>query len=741
MSEKSIGGPWFHPTISNTRGSFLFISIGILIVVFLFSIQFNRYLQMQKKLSSRMGQQKILARVALGLASLAVHQLNFAPNCGHNDHISPLPSDLTPNLKRIYTWLTKPLPGMGDLSETPVALEEDPEYFDLRDVTVPLLAPLRENMEFEYQIQVSGREKDFEQCGVSRAGYSQEKKGLVHLVVKTTFSRGGASQVTEEFRFIARVKVTSALAPIFSKFSLYIEKADLPDLPVNVGFNAVQVKDTGRLVEGVLPLPLVLDNDGEGLSRTVETDYNDFVKAPRGLVYLGGETPVVLNLARSPLKNQELSAGEEFQFYRKGLDGALPFQTGLTGDKKTVIVSQFPKGVSNSDNTNNNTFYDLVRKYSTLGQTLVDVYRMQFASIFRLCGIESNKSPTLVLGNVKSGFLLLKFFSVFKDPPPSPPERREFLENLDYVVFKADIGDKYLPFAQAFNVTDTLGFGYPRYLKDYACGISSRSWNIGLGFMYRQDEASPPATLAPGSKLRRFMEEEPLSPDLMHGIPEPFQSVMTDSTPAGTTVPNDLKRMDPFVDLLRAPDRFIYEIPATGETLTAKEALARRGLWSGGRLDLNGWVKLKKPMSLDITEPTMFVSNGGILVEEGDINIRASVFPSRTIADRRDVVLQIVTLKGNIRLETPPGAEVRAGLIAGGDGITTGKIVFAGRPKLVGSLAMKRLMMTADEMAGFYGADMFYYPPLSALPKAPDDATSEKPLAAVSFDPMPILRN
>lgn len=700
----------------------------VLFVVFLFSAQFFSYMMKQRKLSNRMGQQQLMAKVAQSLAGLALHKIHYAPVCNDNDGQTSFPTDSTPGLNRIYSWLSAPLEEMTDLEPVEIDLENDPGTVQLTAVLDPLTQPLREGMDFEYAITVSGRKKDFRSCGLNDRGYPREKQGLIHLSVKTSYARPGQPKMTEEFRFLGRVKITAAIAPVLSKFSLYVENAGFPGITNMAGYNAVSVKDNGDVLPNSLPQPIVLDNDGEGLQIPVQKTYQDFVTAARGLVFLGGESNLLLNVSRSDKSNTTSNSGEEFQFFRDGLDGAIPVGDNTLPDGAVVLISQIEKGVSNADTPRNKTFYDPIEKFSSYGRTAVECLRMKYSSIFRLCGVDGNKSPTLVLGKVKSNFLLYRLFSLI---PPPPGSRKILLECIDYDIFHARIQSSYLPLARAYDVNDSFAFGYPKYLRGFCSFVASKSWNIGLGYMYRQSEANPFSEFPADDKLRQYMSPS-VSDELLFEIPDPVKPIMSQTPEA------NLKEMAPFLELLKRDDRLVYEIPRDGETGDWKEMLRRRGLLSDGKLALNGWVKIKGPATLEIDQPLEFITNGGLIVEEGDIFIRAPITPSEVVPIRKNVILQIVALNGNIHLETQSGAKVQAHLIANGDGNTTGKIIFAGRPRIIGALAMKRLINTGTELEGFFGADLAYYPPLATLPQAPQE-TSEFPLLGYQFENVPVI--
>jgi hypothetical protein len=731
----------------------------IFFVIVLVSAHFYHHMIQQKRFSHRMGQGRMMTKVAYALATLTIHKLKFSPVVNENDGSTAFPVD--PGLHRIFSWLAKPLGpsgSMGDLDPVPILLS-DPATVSLDkvlgEVVGPLKQPLSHTSDFTFELSVSGREKDFEGCGLHANGYAREKRGILHILVKTRFTKENDSFIAEEFRFASRVKVVSALSPLLSKFSLYVENCAIPGSPLigngNVEYNVVSVDDKG--IPDTTLQPIVLNNDG-GANLPVQTTFQDFVTAKRGLVYLGGPDPVILNVARSPLMSPPAaSTGEEFQFYCNRPNSPTLDPSYCIGDrpspdgKTSVLVFEVPKGVSSSGSPTNSGYYDPLQKHSPWGKLFVDSYRMTFSSIFRLFGVETLPSPTLVLGNVHSAFLMMRFFKILPAGTKPIP-----LEHLDYddpkspynpssptpptvPTFKHKINTDYFPIAQAYGLSDTSAFDWPTYLRYFSsrvttfCDQTTRNWNAGLRYLFQREILDSQDSFCP--KMKPFISLAPIPGEALHQIPEPFQTILAPET--------GLKDMKPFLDLGTKLQRLSYQIDPEGDSTDWISPLKRRGLFSQNKLALNGWVFLRKPFQLEIVEPLEFLCNGGLILEEGNIIIKQGIRPSIGTPTRKSVTLQIVALNGNIILDTPTGAEIHANLIAYGPGADTGKIVFSGRPKVIGGMAMRKLVCKSEDLATFRGADVAFYPALAALPQAAAEDVSEFPLLTFNFESSPVL--
>ena len=171
-----------------------------------------------------------------------------------------------------------------------------------------------------------------------------------------------------------------------------------------------------------------------------------------------------------------------------------------------------------------------------------------------------------------------------------------------------------------------------------------------------------------------------------------------------------------------------------GEKFTA--LLQKRGyLGDDKKLDLNGWLHVKAPEGkIVIDESLRLISHGGIVLDEGNIEIKNSVR-----ADGGKFLLNLVARRGNILIDSSVNGELDVGLIAAGEGSDAGQVKFAGpgssAPVTVnGNVAMQRI--AAGTIAGSCarGVMIDYAEELAALPQQSAEAGSEKPLLMFSFE-------
>jgi len=714
-------------------GSFLLLASGILIVIVLFSAQYHQYMVMQKRLTSRSGEHHIMARLAFALATLAVHKLHYAPLNGHNSGLgTTFPAD-APSLLPLYQNLTRPLAAMTDVIDQPLDLGEVPTM-DLSPLVEPMQTALQEKGRFSHEIFYTCKGGDFAPCGLHDSGYPREKRGLVRLRVKLTFAKaGGGGAFTEEFRFACRVKVAATLAPVLSKFTLYVERA-IPDGPEPfVDLNQVSVNANGTWCgTRQTARPIVLNNDGrQGLP--LPTTFAGLTRDRRGLVYLGGTGTVILNMARGDSGTPSADSGEAFHSYRRaGWDGFIPIHPDLPCTRThQVVVAQMEQGASDDPDPANKSWYNAIDGGS-LGRSLVEAFRLKYASVFRLCGVDGDRSPTLVLGHVKSNFLLIR---MAKTRPPLAPNGKKLL-HLNYTLpdpaphYKDEINAGFLKIlATDYGLTDAPLPDYVDYTFKYGSFIGSRSYNLGLGYMRTPAEPDPFTAVPPGDPLYQLMQNDP-PPDLCHRIPPPWDTLIP-----GTTDLKDLHRLTRgFADT----DRIVYRLPGEGET-DLWQALERRGLMVQGRLALNGWVFIRKPFTLSIDRDREFLAHGGIIQEEGDIVIRAALKPAEA-PSRRQSLLYLVALNGNVRIEVPAETPVQAAIVAVGATPAAGMVTFSGGPaSMTGALAMQRLVPSPAGLSTFAGPKLTYLPSLAAIPGSDAEASSEKDLLTCHFEPVPFL--
>ncbi|NLI76086.1 MAG: hypothetical protein GX442_06545 [Candidatus Riflebacteria bacterium] len=711
----------------------------------LFAVGYFHYMLQQRRLSERAGKQGILSRAAFGLATLAVHKLQYGPLLaqGGNGPFPVTDAD-SPSLAPLFRELARPrsemrpVTGQVDLEETATS--------DLFAVGQALTAPLAREGSFGFEIRYRCEPEDFEETGLAAAGYPREKRGAVRLTVVVRQRKGARPELVEEFQFRCRVKVTAALVPVLSKFVFYAEDMGQPGPGSFHGLNQVAVDENGEVLATSPARPLVFDADGDHGGPhgplPVPTTWRDLVTGPRGLVYLGGTGTVVLNLAHSPPGNAGSGAGEGFQLFRRpNGDGFYKVLATRTPDGQPLDLFQMDVGMSPSPHNSVRLFYDLIREFAPgLWPAFRDTLRVESSSLLRPNGVDGNRSPTLVLGDVRSMTLLARIYAwpPLAGPPWNSPEGRTrerlFLyEEEDRFLIEAQTANgKLVPLVRAGLLSPIRG-ELARYLLHYSSFVASRSYNLGLAFAHNNRVPDPWTVVSESDHLYDFFR--PVIPaDALHGVPAPFVR----AAPAGAT----LREMAPFLASLGAAGRVTHriELPGAGDP-DLSTALQRRGLLWRDVLFLDGLVVVSSADRRVVLErPWRFVGNGALVLEDGDWVVRAPLEPQFPARSRE--ILLLAAPRGDIRLETPAGARVQASLVAGG------RVVFGGGPGLqvTGNVVMKRFCTGPADLAGFPGGTLTYFPALAALPtprpgtgEPPPAEQSEEPLLGFSFEPSPLV--
>ncbi len=724
------------------RGSILLLALGLLFCIALYAVGYLNYMQSQRRLRARGTRQHLLSRVARSLATLAIHKIQFGPLLAANSGGAfPEQESDSESLFPLFRELARPrsemepVEGEVDLAEVPTS--------DLETITQDIIGPLARMGQFAFHIRYQCQPGDFQEFGLAGAGFRREKRGRIRLFVQLTLQKPGGQAFSEEFSYSCPVKVVTPLTPVLSKFTLYVENAGFPHSTTTYEYNRVRVDENGALMADSPAAPLILDNDGPGAPHgplAVETTMDRFVGAPRGLVYLGGPTELRLNLAYSPPTGLDATHGEGFQFFRKSNGdgfrwiGYAPLPAG--GDLR---IYQMEVGCSPSSHDEVRLFYDLIRQEAStrFWPLFRDSYHVQESSIFRLNGVDANRSPTLVLGNVAAHVLMAQLYQSdrLKGPPWNLTRARERLflyeDPLKYQMECTIPNGKLALLREAGLISgtpDSLG----DYLMRFASFIGPRHINLAVPFAHNRTVPDPWTVFPESDPLMRFCKGEAADEE-KHAVPEAFRGL------AGVT---SLREMDPFLAPIRDQSRYAYvlTIPA-GPDVDLWTALQRRGLLWNGVLSLDGLILVRAPAGrLVLDRPLSYLGNGGIHLEEGELVIGASVRPLP--GQRPRAILQLAALHGDIRLTGPDGTDIQASLVA------NGRLRFEGgrATSLAGSLAMKTLAATPADLAAFPGAALTYYPPLAARPAlpgrpVPDEAASEHPTLSFSFELVPTEEN
>lgn len=697
------------------------------------------YMLRQKHLGHRGGEQRTLGTLAYALAIAVTHKLRCSPQIMRNEGTATAFPESGAEIARLFANLAQPLERMQDLNGE-ISLDTDP--FDRMEfITEPLLEAFSRKGEVKARMFWYCGKGDFQECGLAASGFPREKKGLIRLKVAIEFTKGPNSTLQEDFSFAIPVKVVSLLAPVLSKFAFYVEQAGDGTDSLFPEYNQVSVDAFGNWCPTRKPArPLCLDADGD-YNLAIAPTYRQFTEAPRGLVYLGGPSRILLNLARSDVLAPQADSGEGFHFYRdrKGLGYVRRAQAvNPAPPGETVSLVEMEVGVSDDPDPRASGWYTRGAAHGHIGKLAEYQFQMRYSSLFRFYGVQAAPAPTLVLGNVLSSYLLIRGFKV------EPAGKIVVLPN---VTFGQELGEPNeprplyrsfihqpvnKPFRMAFQLTDDQVM-YQRYFAEFNSFIGNRGYNAGLAYLHAPLSANPLRDFPPDDPLTRLLDPASAPPEsLRHAIPTAWK-------PAAPQA-NDLKKMDEFLQTFRDTDRCAYVLPGDEQDQTLWKALERRGLISQGRLALNGWVFIKKPLKFELPPgKTLFLSSGGFIVEEGDIEIRNALEPTSS-PPRKNCLLGLVALKGNIIIHTSPDARVHAACIAYGDEATGGQVIFRGGPThLCGALAMRRIFRDPGELVSFAGPKLSYFPPLAALPNSPDEQLSERSLLTYQFAETPVV--
>ncbi len=695
------------------RGSVILIAGGILFVLLLLAGWFFQFMVMQNRLTHRQGQQRISTSLAFALATLAIQKIQ-----------REVVRDPASKLAR---YLKKPLSSLGDLpaaADTFVRLDQGAT--DLSPILREMVEPLSHLGAFSYEIQYSCRGSDFRPLRDS--AYTREKRGLIHLAIATIFRKTGGTtlELREEFHFVTQVKVTAALVPILSKFTLYVEDAressDVTDADASFRLNVVSNTATGNRTSPPDGLPWVLQNGCEGDARP--DHLNDWITSRRGLVYLGGGR-LYLNAARGSNPFGEFAEG--FHFFNSGRgDGLYVFRK-----LQDTYLLNWDQGVTvETSGGGSRDWYDTIRESRWAPY-------LRKSSALRPYGTDRQPSPTIMLGEVYRSYIRTR---AIKHTNPSSPyhfrptflthQPAHDLTNWQEFISPAHAGERdniatfnqfHLPslFPELTQAGVNLPLtGSPQDLTIYNEVLASNwdrtPYNRSLAMIRANNLAPRPWVDLPEGPLKALMANPP-NTTLVHAIPDALRPL--------TSAP-DLKSMRALLQSLGIPgDRTAWVINPTAENRTILDCLKARGLAQGNTLDLNGWIYVDDAGDLRLTQKVVVQSNGGIVLKKGNIMIGHEI---STIGP--EAHLQLVTLDGDIIVDT--NQKVQAGLVAHKGRVRVGA---GGRGRITGAVAMSRFDLASVQQ----GVDLVYDTALGVLPGAVAEPDSEAPLLSCSVNPTP----
>ena len=703
------------------RGTALLVVGGILVVILLLAGWFFNYMLMQNRLSRRQEQQRISTFLAFGLAILAQQKIQQ--------------ETLADETQELTKYLQKPLETMGNLDKSAsTRIRIDLGTMDLQKVLDEMVEPLASLGGFSYVIHYFCQGKDFTRIGSKY--YPREKAGLIHLAVSTTFKKANASELVEEFHFVFKVKVTAALVPVLSKFTMYVADArgtaDPYDVQASFRLNTVSTNQNGmENPSNPTGKPWVFLNAAEGSPLPMRL--TELVESKRGLIYLGGGQ-LILGLARGSNHPGEFSEGHHFFKWGRG-DGLFNRWPPENG----IYFLQWDQGICSENTDAGRDWYEFVQN------SPLHIFASRNSAL-KLLGVDlpsGKRSPTLVLGEVYRAFLSARaaknlnpntdpkyfkplFLKYVKKGPPGDEEKywREYTDltasteddNIGTFVTCIDLTSRAVPPLTPREV----------YNASYASNLNIEPYGRSLGYISTDNQIADPLINMTSDPLIQFMPQKPsaVPASIFHTIPDPFKII------AGVT---ELRSMDDLLKGLQIPgSRTTWIINPAVEKRDIFDCLKARGLFDGQILNLQGWVYIEGDNALKIDKNLKVGSNGGIVLQKGDITI-ANQIDAKTGTGNSNH-LQLITLDGKITVDT--NQKVQAALLSRTGFVTIEKNV---RATIHGAVAMKYF----DLGSASQGANLEYDIDLAALPNlvasaVPDDLT-EKKLLSFSVNPTPIF--
>lgn len=569
------------------------------------------------------------------------------------------------------------------------------------------------------------------------APYPREKTGFIRVLIKMSYVLPGSTNITEEdYLYISPIKVVANILPVLSKFSLYVKDA----LNGEEGdrFNVIDTKASGDLNPNPVVRPWVINN-GEN-SEAAKDKYDDIINDSRGVIYLGGGTdsdPIVLGLARGWADDGVGKYGEDFHFFRNS-----DFSAGYW---KTIDVWDSDKGLmcANIGLCNDESDEDLIEWQAQLGAGFSE--KSKYNSLFKLYGTDGKKSPTLVFGYVDSLFASIRMYKF--------GNYSEFLlyidKEEDYCFYTSYDGARgYMASEEGYweirnFYRDYLAksgnseLKYEDYLNDYASKLWRSRYN--KGYMYILTNNTVPYPDIADDKLNNICKED--ANDIFEKVPYTekahYEKIFGENINNLDTFLNPKTlRIDGSSDDIQNQERLSYNIKASETNGSLINYLIDRKLLkineNKNELDLNGWLYIDcdncSEISLDYK--INVVSNGGIIVSNGDINIRGDIECSP------GAHLTLLSLNKNIVIEGGV-KQIEASLIAGG-----GQIKLIGRPDNTEELTVNgNIVMNTIESGPIKegnlkrGLNLNYKNVLSAIPYKEDNSEEDRSeLPLLMFD-------
>lgn len=714
------------------KGSVFLIVIGVFVTLLILFSTFLSFSTSRVYTTKKLGDSMHAREFA---NSLAILSFNYIKNV-----------ELNNNESTIRSVLSLPFSKLGNKSEKITDKLKEYSSTHLKNGSDDIISSLVKksglnNLKWESTWLI--HKVDFQEIKTGNtAPYPREKTGFIRVLIKVSYNLPGNKNIeNEDYIFISSIKVVANILPVLSKFSLYVKDA----LNGQEGdrFNVIDTKANGDLNDNPIVRPWVINN-GES-SELAKDKFDDIINDSRGIIYLGGGTdsdPIILGLARGWADEGFGMYGEDFHFFKNSDEDA--------GYWKTVEIWESGKGLMRADIglCNDESDDDLKEWQAQLGAGFAE--KSKYNSLFKLYGTDGKKSPTLVFGFVDSLYASIRMYKFDKDC--------EFLlyidKEEDYSFYTTYDAEAYMASEEGYGEIQNF---YQDYMakngnselkyEDYLNNFASKLWRSRYNndYTYILTNNTVPYPDISDDKLNKLCQQE--ANDIFEKVPftekAHYEKIFGDNINNLETFLNPtLLRIDGnsenIQDNIKNQERLSYNIKASETKGSLMNYLIERKLLktndNKNELDLNGWLYIECDTGSEIILDNKInvVSNGGIIVSNGDLNIKGDIECSP------GAHLTLLSLNNNIIIEDGV-KNIDASLIAGG-----GQIKLFGKPDNTEELTVNgNIVMNTIEKGQIKdgnlkrGLKLNYKNILSAIPYKEDnseDDRTELPLLMFNLD-------
>lgn len=540
--------------------------------------------------------------------------------------------------------------------------------------------------------------------------YPREKSGKILIPITLTYQQPGTSgTIDEDYLYAINIKVAANIIPVLSRFSLYIK--DALDGEGDDRLNKVSTDVYGNL-KGSNYRPWVLNNGNIGGS-SFPSRFAEIMAAPVGLVYLGGGKIVLSNCRGWNIAGKY---SEGFHLLAEGRGDGL-YTTGFINN---MALLNWETGLCNDVSDDASRYWH---------EMIADGFdaMSRHNSLLRLLGTDMVRTPTVVFGEVYSRTVCAKAFK----------EGNDFFGPLPYVNNQARFEDICSGGSEDFDIgyfKSVVGnISRSQYNSQYASTLMEVPYNRALSYIianHKNPKLIKSGLISNSDPLYDFIEGTSVSKGIAHKIPAPYSTIYSDISNLG-----DMQKL---LGKMGVPgDRALKQLVLKkGEKIL--DRLQLEGFLKQNKLDINGWLHVQSSDKLVIDRPLQLTSHGGIVLDNGNIELNSSV------GGGDDKLLHLVTLNGNIAVDGSIGGELQVSLIAAGSSSDRGQVQFPGTvnsnmPVICGNIAMQRLGKGSLANNAARGVEIKYSQELSALPGKSSENMSEKSLLMFGLEQFPEL--